>query len=268
MARNSLKNVMRLIDVAKEEVPVEKAFLSDLKRSIEMTAVKSARLPSKTYKPSGMNCMRQNYYQLLGKEPIQDTTSYVGIGICNSGSDIHERIQKAVLEMVDNNMDCEYVNVANFVRSRELDYLDIVAEPDFENGVFETKLFHRELNMSFLCDGIIKYKNKYYILELKTESSNKWWQRQDVDPVHYNQATAYSIALQLDEVIFIYISRDNLDMKSYIFKPTSDMKNALIGYVDECNSYVSRQIPPPKPEPLNKKACTYCTYKEYCKEDK
>ena len=40
MARNSLKSVMRLIDVAKDELPIEKSFLTDLERSIEMTEVK------------------------------------------------------------------------------------------------------------------------------------------------------------------------------------------------------------------------------------
>ena len=126
----------------------------------------------------------------------------------------------------------------------------------------------KTLNISFLCDGIIKYKNKYYILELKTESSNKFWQRQGVDPVHYNQATTYSLSLGLDNVLFIYICRDNLEMKDFMFTPTSDMKNSIVGYIDECNSYVARQIAPPKPEPLNKKACMYCNYKKYCKEDK
>lgn len=266
MARNSLKNVLRLIDVAKEELPVEKSFLDDLKRSIELTNTKNARLPSRTYKPSGMNCIRASYYQIMGKEPENDS-NYTGIGICNSGTDIHERIQKSVIDMIDNGMDCKYVNVADFVRNRNLDYLDIVKEPDFENGEFETKLFHKDLNLSFLCDGIIDYKGKYYILELKTESSNKFWQRQGVDESHYNQATAYSIALGLDNIIFVYISRDNLDMKSYMFTPTNEMKQNLIGYIEECDSYIARQVTPPKPEPLNKKACSYCHYLKYCKQD-
>ena len=263
MARNSLKSVMRLIDVAKEEVPVEKAFLSDLERSIVMTEEKNDRIPSKTYKQSGMNCMRANFYQLMGKEPEKDNITYTGIGICNSGSDIHERIQVAVSTMLLNGIDCHYIDVAEFVKQRNLDYLDIVAHQGME-----TKLYHKDLNISFLCDGIIKYKSKYYILELKTESSNKFWQRQDVDPVHYNQATTYSLSLGLDNVLFIYICRDNLEMKAFMFTPTSDMKNSIVGYIDECNKYVARQIAPPKPEPLNKKACMYCHYKKYCKEDK
>ena len=38
----------------------------------------------------------------------------------------------------------------------------------------ECKLYHKKLNMSFMCDGIIKYKSKYFIFEFKTETANKW----------------------------------------------------------------------------------------------
>ena len=81
MARSSLKNVCRLIDSVKKSLPPEQDFLQDLKRSIEMTANKDSRLPSKTYKPSGMNCIRQSYYQLMGIEPDKSDTSYSLVGI-------------------------------------------------------------------------------------------------------------------------------------------------------------------------------------------
>lgn len=262
MARNSLKNVCRLIETAKAVLPPEQDFLNDLKRSIEMTADKDARLPSKTYKPSGMNCIRASYYQIVGVEPDQASSNYTSVGICNSGTDIHVRIQTAVEQMKENGMDCEYIDVADFVKSRGLDYLNIVSK----NGM-ETKLYHKKYNMSFMCDGIIKYKNHYYILELKTENSYKFMNRKDVDPSHYNQATAYSIAFRLDEVLFVYINRDVLDMKAFMFKVTNEMKTHLIGYIDECDSYVSRKIAPPKPEDVSKKACSYCIYKNQCRKD-
>ena len=177
MARNSLKNVLRLIDEAKQELPVEQSFLADLKRSIELSDEKNFRKGSQSYKPSSMNCVRQMYYMVNGVEP-EVTSSYTLVGICNVGTDIHQRIQQAVLDMKSNGIDCEYVNVADYVRSRELDYLEIKQEPDFEHGNYETKLYHKTLNMSFLCDGIIKYQGRYYILELKTEGNNKFWSRQ------------------------------------------------------------------------------------------
>jgi len=262
MARNSLKNVCRLIETVKETLPPEQDFLNDLKRSIEMTADKSSRLPSKTYKPSGMNCIRASYYQIMGVQPDESSSSYSLVGICNSGTDIHVRVQTAVEQMKENGMDCEYIDVADFVKSRNLDYLEIVSK----NGM-ETKLYHKNLNMSFMCDGIIKYKGHYYILELKTESGYKFINRKDVDNSHYNQAVAYSLAFKLDEVIFVYINRDVLDMKSFLFKVTPEMKADLIGYIEECDGYVKRMIAPPKPENVLKKACSYCMYKTQCRKD-
>ena len=262
MARNSLKNVMRLLEVAKDTLPPEQDFLNDLKRSIELDADKDQRLPSKTYKPSGMNCIRASYYQITGVQPDQANSNYTIVGICNSGSDIHVRIQQAVEQMKNNGMDCEFISVPDFIKQRNLDYLTVVS-----NTVTETKLYHKKYNMSFMCDGIIKYKSHYYILELKTESSFKFINRKDVDPSHYNQATAYSLAFGLDQVIFVYINRDVLDMKAFMFNVTGEMKEGLVGYIEDCDGYVNRKIVPTKPENVLKKACSYCIYKTQCKKD-
>lgn len=265
MARN-LKNIARLIEVANEKTSIEEAFLSDLKRSIELTSKKNSRQPSQTYKPSGMNCIRSMYYQVMGKE-AKDEPTFTSVGICNSGSDIHERIQQAVIDMKDNGMDCEYINVADFVRTRELKDIEIVKEPDFENGEYETKLFNKKYNISFLCDGIIRYRGKYFILELKTEASFKWQSRTGVDPKHYKQGIAYSFNLGLDEVIFVYINRDVLDMKAFMFPVTDAMRTELVNLITECQGYVDKQIPPPKPI-LPTNVCKYCGYKEICDSDK
>ena len=262
MARSSLKSVCRLIEQAKENLPPEQAFLADLKRSIEIEAEKGGRKPSQSYKPSSMNCIRNMYYQMMGVEPKKDTTTYCLVGICNSGSDIHVRVQTAVEHMKDSGIDCEYIDVADYVKSRNLDYLTIVSKSGME-----TKLFHNDLHMSFLCDGIIRYKGHYYILELKTEMSAKWNRRENVDTSHYMQGTAYSIAFNLPEVLFVYINRDILDMKAYMFVPTDEMKQNLVGRIEECDGYVSRMICPPKPEDVAKKTCTYCGYINQCKKD-
>jgi CRISPR/Cas system-associated exonuclease Cas4 (RecB family) len=75
------------------------------------------------------------------------------------------------------------------------------------------------------------------------------------------------MSLRIDGVIFLYINRDVLDMKSYMFVPTDDMKQELVGTIEECDGYVSRMICPPKPEDIPKKQCSYCGYKNQCKKD-
>lgn len=266
MARN-LKNLIKIVNKATTTMMPEQSFLQDLKRSIELTDMKNRTPGSKTYKPSSMHCIRQMAYIVLGKPADEAGSSYMGIGICASGSDTHLRIQKAVLDMKSNGMDCEYVNVAEYVKSRNLDYLQITKEPNFELGEYETKLYHKDLNMSFLCDGVIKYLGKYYILELKTESANKFYSRANVNPDHYNQGTAYSVALGIDDVIFVYINRDTSDMKSYMFTPTDEMKQNLVGMITNCDEYVKKLKIPPKPMNIDKRTCEYCGFKTQCRKD-
>ena len=262
MARNSLKGICKLIDQANEKLSPEQSFLADLKRSIEMSADEERRKPSKSYKPSSMKCIRNMYYQRAGAEPDAELSSYCSVGICNSGSDIHIRVQTYVENMKKHGIDCEYIDVADFVKSRNLDYLEIV-----EKSGMETKLYHKTLNMSFMCDGIIRYNNHYYILEIKTEASFKWANRTDVDPAHYNQGTAYSVSFNLPEVLFLYINRDILDMKAYRFIPTDRQKEDLVGTIEECEGYVNRMICPPKPIDLPRNVCNYCAYKTQCRKD-
>ena len=262
MARNGLKNVMRLVDEMVQEVPVQDSFLHDLQRSIEMTDKANARKPSQTFKPSGMNCIRQSYYEITAADRDDDENGNCIIGICESGTDRHERLQKAVASMKDMGIDCEYVDVAQFVKDRNLTDLDIVSQQGME-----TKLYNQKYNISFLCDGIIFYKGQYYILVIKTESSYKWMARNSVDPAHYNQATAYSLSFGINQVIFLYENRDNCTKKTYLFEVTGDMKQALIGYMENCNEYIKQHKAPPKPADVSRKTCDYCKYKGQCRKD-
>lgn len=259
MARSSLKAVMKAIEKANKEIPVEQEFLDDLKRSIELEDMKNFRKPSETYSPSGMGCIRAMYYKRSGVD-VEPDSNYTMVGICESGTDRHERIQNAISHMKDNGFDCEYIDVGEYVKSRGLDlYLDIV-----DKCGNETKLFDKIRNVSFLCDGIIKYHGKYYIVEFKTESSFKWKDRTGVDPKHYNQAITYSLELQLDSVIFVYINRDIVDYKSYLFNVSESDRERIRALIDTCENYVINNELPPKPEDASPKKCAYCTYKFLC----
>lgn len=260
MARNSLKAVMKALDRINKEVPIQQQFLDDLKRSIELEDMKNARKPSQSYKPSGMNCIRSMYYQVVGAETVPDS-NYIMVGICESGTDRHERIQNAISKMKDNGFDCEYIDVADYVKSRELD-LEIV-----DKCGNETKLYDAKRNISFLCDGIIKYQGKYYIVEFKTESSSKWRDRKDVDPKHYNQARTYSLELQIDSVLFVYINRDIVDYKAYLYEVTEEERDSIIDLIARCQSYVEDKKVPPVPEDAGPKKCAYCNYKDLCRRD-
>lgn len=262
MARQSLKNIHRLIEAATTQMPVSEMFVTDLKASIEKTHAANPRKPSKSYKPSSMNCIRNMYFQVMGADADGGRTDACLVGILESGSARHDHLQESLTKMAGQGMECEYIDVAKFVKMRGLDYLDIVAKQGHE-----TKLFHKDLKLSFLCDGIIKYKGQYYILEIKTETVYKWQSRTGVAEEHIAQGTAYSTCFGINQVLFLYENRDNCDKKAYVLEVTDDMKyDYIISKIEECERYVAKLTPPPKPANESAKLCQYCNYKIECRK--
>ena len=260
MSKQSLKNIHRLIEAATTEMPINQQFIADLKAAIEKQDAINNKKPSKSYKPSSMTCIRNMYFQITGTSPDEERNNATLIGIVQSGTDRHIRLQEAVIKMKDFGMDCEYIDVEEFVKMRNLNSLEVISKQGFE-----TKLYHKDLNISFLCDGIIKYKGQYFILEIKTETVYKWQSREGVAEEHIIQGTAYATCLGINQIMFIYENRDNCDKKAYILEVTDDMKyNLIISKIEECDNYVSKLTPPPKPVDISKKICQYCNYKTEC----
>ena len=262
MSRNSLKSVMRLIEVANEDIPIEKQFLLDLQNSIEKSNNEPYK-PSQTIKPSSFNCIRNAYYQLIGAEPEQPNNTYNLAGICESGTDRHIRMQQNIERMKEVlGVDCEYIDIEDFVSQRNLTDIEIKGKSGME-----TKLYNKKYNMSFMCDGIVKYKSKYFIFEFKTETTDKFYKRTGVDEGHYNQAVSYALNFGLDKVLFLYENRNTLDLKAYIFEVTNEMKFNLIHKIEETLNYSINHRVPPKPLDVAKKTCSYCTYRNQCGKD-
>ena len=262
MARSSLSKLLSLVNDTCEEAPVEKQFVTDLRYSIEKDDEKNIRVPSKTFKPSSIGgCDRRIYYQLVGAErDVGQPKSASNIGILESGSDRHERLQKALCGMKDNGIDLEYVDVETFVKQRQLDYIEIK-----EKQGMETKCFWADIPLSFLTDGIIRYKGKYYILEIKTMNSRKFYESRDVREEHKDQGICYSAAFGLDNVIYLYENRETLDKKAFLFHVTDEMREDLLQKTRRIKACAEKEVPPevmPTPQ-----KCRYCEYAQMCQKD-
>jgi CRISPR/Cas system-associated exonuclease Cas4 (RecB family) len=259
----SLKNLAKLISETVKEKSVEEEFLFQLNETISRLDAENPRKPSQSYKPSSLGgCMRNMYYQVIGAEqdPNQKREAS-NVGITESGSDRHERIQKAVSEMKRVGYDFEWIDVADYLEKWPQDGTVVV-----ERQGMETKLKNTILNLSFLCDGIVRFNGEYYVLEIKTEASFKFNGRSEAVDKHKYQATAYSVALGIDKIIFIYENRDFCSKKSFLYEVTqNDKEERVIHRIATCDSYVERGVVPPKTTVQSE--CKYCSYKERCAKD-
>ena len=238
---------MRLIKTPSEETAQE--FLFWLDQTIISGAKKDKKVKSKYYKPSALNCLRMMYFYRTLTEIDEVDRPASSIGVLESGEDRHLRIQNAITRMKSCGFNCEWVDVETYIKEHNLTYLEVVSKKEYE-----TTVHHKELDLLFLCDGLVKIGNTYYIIEIKTENSISFSTRKDVAEEHKHQAACYSISLGISNVIFIYENRDYCNKKVFLFTVDLALKQEVLGLIAKCNEYVSKKQLPIK---IPCKACTY-----------
>lgn len=259
VSRSSLKNINTMINNARNDAGEEKIFLTDFISFVETS--NKPRNPSKFYKPSSLLCMRQMYYQRVGVDIEADRGEIQLIGMGEHGTDRHARLQAAIQDFCNNHPDYEWIDPEEYIKENNIKYLEVVGRRGDE-----VKCFHTVLNMSFMCDGILKIRGEYYILEIKTESMFKYNKRDDVAEEHKTQASCYSLAFNINKILFLYECRDTLEKKTFPLNVTEKMQeNLVINRINSCDTYVQNLTPPPKNE--IKKVCQYCKYTRRCRKD-
>lgn len=245
--------------------PLNKAFLTDLMKAIEQKDLSSRRKPSRYYKPSSFVCLRQMYFMRTEANPDGRRSEYNGIGMADTGSRRHEAIQDVLIEMDALGYDWKYMDVEDYLAEQWSKQECLNIEVKGKRGA-ETKLFDNVLQLSFMCDGIVKRisTGKYYLFEFKNQISFKYNGKTKVDAEHIDQITCYCTALNLDSAFVVYENRDSCELECpELIEVTPEMKqDRVVNKIMECENYVSRLIPPPKHP--DTKPCRWCDYKTEC----
>lgn len=233
---------------------IENEFLDELCNTIELSA--GAYKPSATYKPSSLKCLREMYFIMKKVDTPKKREDYTFVGIKENGTDRHTRLQNIISKMKT----FEYISPAYYIQEKKLKDLKVLG--DYGN---ETLIHNSRYNMNLMTDGILKHKDEYFLLEIKTEGAHKFYDRNGVAEEHYNQAICYSLSFGINKVIFLYENRDFLDKKAYLFTVTPKMKKSVIDMIEACNDYLNKNVVPPKDKRYGTSFCQYCNYRSICK---
>ena len=264
----SRKSLVNLISNTDKDYATD--FLSSLEYTITKRDVLDTHPSSCSMSPSSMKCTRAMAMKLAGVAKDEGKNSPSLVLICKNGSDTHQTLQEYMAGMKELGIDCDYLDVAKYVEDHKLN-LRIGKRCDFENKEFETHLYDDEKHISFLCDGIIKYKGHVMIVEIKTMPNNRLFAiKKDPSQIakYKRQATAYSLLLGVPEVMFLLQGRDLCMLHTVIYKPTAEETQALLHDIAMCTDYVSRHMIPAKPSDINKSECAYCAYRKTCSKHK
>ena len=252
-----MKTLMSLINSKVESLSVEESFLNDLKTTV---AKMNPQKPSSPYfRPSALNCMRLMYFDKIQATKDSYVCEYSDARIPETGTASHEAIQSYVSSMKECGIDCEWVDIEAYIKENGLDYLEVKGKKQFE-----TKLFDTRYEISFLCDGIIKYKGKYYILEIKTETEMKGANRTNADDNHRKQSVCYSLCFGIRDIMWLYEERNFCTPKTFHTVVTDEEISELLLMFETVENAVKDMIPPKKPE--SKKYCQYCSYTGECRK--
>ena len=241
-----------LFDMIENTEDVTAEFLSQFTQ----TAKTNDKPPSKStfLNPSSLKCPRQACFKGLGTEQDKRDRSLNSIGITSVGSYLHEFTQNILTKMPS----WKFIDVADFVR--DIDDLEVLGKSDFE-----TKLESKKFGIHFLVDGVMKHNNKYYLIEIKSMTSNKYYALKDLGEYEV-QIVSYATLLGLSEVLLIAIDRDLLNYKIIHAHITRQQKAEWDVMIKSIREAISNKIPLPKPSNIDKKVCAYCNYRGACDE--
>lgn len=241
-----------------ESVSFEDSFLKEYEEAVKRKELRERQIaPSDYIRPSSMyGCERMLFFQRVhGGSQNGEQSEVPLIEICQSGTDRHLDIQHIVEEM--EGVEClDLEEVVKEAQQKGIKTEFVGWNEDHTEG----RCKNDELSIYFQPDGVLRYKGKDIIFEIKTESTYQFNNRYEPKEDHKWQATCYGMGLGIDYVLFFYEDRNFCRKKAYLWKITEEMKEAVLNKIRTVNEGIKTGIPPVK----NDSKCTYCKYKNEC----
>ena len=212
---------------------------------------------SQTFAPSSFRCKRKSWFRLRGVEPdMLKTPDHVLEFKAQLGTACHRVIQTHLKQALGT----DWIEVKDYLDTHPIPY-------NYELTVdgLETKVALLDPPMRFACDGIIRWKEKIYLLEIKTADYASFANLTDPKVEHLDQITCYSAILGLPDVIVIYQDRQTGDMKCYEHHISSDASIGVINTMREIQQFAKYNLAPEKLS-SGDYMCSNCEYKIKCSQ--
>ena len=248
-----------------ENNTISKEFIEDIQKFIENYNNSHKYQQSKTYKPSGLHCLRKCVFIRAGVPEGESESKYNWSGCAASGSARHEYIQDYLIKMTeDPNSKWSYIDVGDYVEKKHQEGKCLEVEVGNKSGA-ETHLYNNTLHLSFLCDGIVQYRptGEYYLFEFKNKTSAKAKDVDEMPQEHILQVVCYCMNLDLSKVLLLVENRDTCELSiPPLYEVSEEQKKKLrddLLFAEECVG--NKKIPDRVKE---QGICKFCSYANIC----
>lgn len=218
-----------------------------------------SKTPSRTFAPSQIRCKRVSWFRLRGVIPETETTVDRGTNFTAIvGTACHQHIQ----EILCKKLGADWVDVEQYFGLKRLPYKYSCAKNGFETQITITE----PVPIKFAPDGIIYWKDKYWLLEIKTSEYSSFDKLSNIKPQHLDQVKCYATLLDIHNVLVLYQDRMYGNLKCFEVTITEDDMSAMWYMFREVQDYAKMNIAPERP--IDRKYCnpSYCRYYNKCKE--
>ena len=234
--------------------------------------VGEGEVASKNISPSKLYCPAYEAFKLLGVPMAGQEESFETRGYAESGNSRHQTIQKFLID----NPEVEWVDPGKYVEENNLPF-EVHLKPDLRSflekhpdftveearatlGEYEVNLIHKTQPLSFQLDGLIKYKNEYYIIEIKTINKKDL----STSPLskHQWQGKCYSFLLKIPKVCWIYESREDFKTKVTVQQFEAEEHQQVRNRLNS----ILLNLDHPEKLTRNTEKCKYCRYFTHCLE--
>lgn len=232
-------------------------FLAAYRKHLEDKLVEdSKKTKSQNFAPSSFRCERKCWFRLRGTETDELTSPDLILDFMASvGTALHNKMQSELITMLGDS----WVSVEDYLKTHPIPY-------EHELSVYgtETRVAITNPPIRFACDGIIEWKGKPYLLEIKTVEFSQFEDITDILPKHIDQVECYSTFLQIEDVLVVYQDRQYGGLKCFEKRIPEYTHRDVISKINRIQQYVASNIAPDKIH-ADDAICSYCEYKQKCK---
>lgn len=218
--------------------------------------------PHKTFAASSFRCDRRSWFRLRGTTPdsikVPDRTLAF---TADMGTACHRIIQSNLKDALGK----DWINVQEYLNTIEFPYSYTVDMSD--DGLEALVEITDPYPIRFACDGVIRWKNKLYLLEIKTSMFSSWDGMLEPRDEHVDQVRCYATLLNLDNILFLYQDRQYGQLKCYEEHNTLIERDKVIEKFRYVMNMANKNLAPPG-LPVGDKWCSpsMCPYYQKCQE--
>lgn len=238
-------------------------FLDFYENFVDKKLKEDAAKPShRTFAASSFRCDRRSWFRLRGVQPdvpkkLDSTLQFTA----DIGTACHRIIQSNLRDALGS----DWISVDDYLKTIDFPY-EYTIQKD-ESGLEYQIEITSPYPIRFSCDGVVRWKGKLYLLEIKTSEFSSWDDLTDPKMQHIDQIKCYASLLRLSGVLFLYQDRQYGGLKCYEETVTETDSRNVFARFEYVMDMVAKNLAP-EPLPKGDPWCTpsMCPYYKKCGE--